>query len=76
MVEKERQEKEEIKESFCGACIVGVAALAGIGTAGSSKGIKNKEKKKLLFWIGVSVTILSILVLLYLIFVKKCNECL
>lgn len=76
MVEKERQEKEEIKESFCGACVIGVSALVGIGTAGSSKGIKNKEKKKLLFWIGVSITILSILILLYLIFIKKCKECL
>jgi hypothetical protein len=69
------QKKEEIKEPFCGACIAGVAALAGAGTAGGSTSSKNKTTKKIIFWTGVGVSIMSILILVYLLCFKNCNQC-
>ena len=65
----------EIKEPFCGACVAGIAALAGAGTAGGSSSAKNKKTKKIIFWSGITITILSILILIYLLFFKKCTEC-
>lgn len=66
-----------IKEEFCGACIAGVAALVGAGAAGSSAGDrkKNKKKKNIIFWTGVTVTVISILVAIYFLCIKKCDEC-
>lgn len=68
----------EIKEDFCGACVAGVAALVGAGTAGVSKSgdhRKNKQKHKIIFWVGVSITIISILVAIYFLWIKNCGEC-
>lgn len=66
--------KEETKENFCGACVAGVAALVGSGTAVSTR--KNgKKTKKIIFWISVSVTVVSILIMVYLLFIKKCDAC-
>jgi len=64
---------EEVKEEFCGACIAGITALAGAGTAvGSTK--VNKKVKKTVFWIGVVVSIISILILIYFLFIN-CKDC-
>jgi hypothetical protein len=66
--------KREIKEPFCGACVAGITALAGAGaSAGSSR--VNKKSKKIVFWIGITVTIISIIVMCYLLFIAKCKEC-
>lgn len=69
------EKKEEVKEEFCGACVAGIAALAGAGTAGGSRVSKNKDTKKIIFWIGVGVSLLSILILIYLLCFKKCDSC-
>uniref|UniRef100_A0A6C0EKG6 Transmembrane protein n=1 Tax=viral metagenome TaxID=1070528 RepID=A0A6C0EKG6_9ZZZZ len=68
---------EETKESFCGACVAGVAALVGAGTASATAQDrkKNKKKQKIIFWISVGVTILSILIAIYILFIRKCKEC-
>ena len=68
-------EKPEVKEEFCGACVAGIAALAGVGTVGGSRKTKNKKLQTALFWIGVSVSLISILVLIYLLFLKRCSSC-
>jgi hypothetical protein len=65
---------EEIKEPFCGACVAGIAALAGAGTATGSRGSKDKKTKQIIFWVGVSISVISIIVLVYFL-TKKCNEC-
>ncbi len=70
-----RDNREEIKEPFCSACVAGLAALAGAGAAGGSGGAKNKKMKDTIFWIGVSVSILSIIILVYLLCFKNCNDC-
>lgn len=64
----------EVKEPFCGACVAGIAALAGAGTAGSSSKASDKKTKKIIFWVGVSVSILSIIILVYLLS-KNCSDC-
>jgi hypothetical protein len=69
------QKNEEYREPFCGACVAGVAALAGAGTAGGSSKVKDKKTKDLIFYIGASVTILSIIILIYLLCFKKCDTC-
>jgi hypothetical protein len=67
--------KKEIKEPFCGACAAGVTALIGAGTVGGSSASKNKKTKKIIFGIGLFISIISIIILIYFIFFKKCNEC-
>jgi len=69
------EKKEEIKEPFCSACVVGLAALAGMGTAGGSRTAKDKKMKDMIFWIGVGVSVVSIIVLIYLLCFRKCDDC-
>lgn len=67
--------KEDVKEEFCGACVAGVGALVGAGTAGMSSKAQKKYKKPI-FWIGISITIISIIVLLYMLSNKEvCKSC-
>lgn len=73
MKDKDKSKDEE-KEGFCGLCVAGLGTLLGGGiTAGSSK--TNKKNKKKIFWLGVSISIISIIVLLYLIFIRGCDDC-
>lgn len=65
----------DIKEEFCGACIAGLTALAGAGTAGFGSTKKDRKKKKVIFWTGVTITIASIIIMFYILKVKKCQAC-
>lgn len=64
-----------MKEEFCGACLAGIGALVGAGTAGVSSGKRNKKRNKIIFWVSIGVTILSIIIGLIFLFVKKCQSC-
>lgn len=64
----------ETKEGFCGACVAGIGALAGLGTAAGSTKV-DKKKRTIVFWVGCGTSILFILILIYLLFIKKCTEC-
>lgn len=66
---------EEYREPFCGACVAGVAALAGAGAAGGSSKAQNKKTKDIIFYTGAGITLISILVLIYLLCFKKCETC-
>lgn len=68
------EQKHESKEGFCSTCVMGIGALVGVGTSASSKAIKNKKRKKIVFWVGVAISLLSILILVYLLF-RKCEGC-
>lgn len=75
MKQNDKEEvKEEIKEEFCGACLAIPAALAGVGAAGyGAKKGSHKKLKKILLWVGISVTVISVLIaVIYLI---KCKNC-
>ena len=75
MSRKTEIKHEETKEDFCGACAAGLTALIGGGISGSSTAVKNKKTKKKIFIIGLVIAIISILVLLYLLLFKKCENC-
>lgn len=67
--------KDDIKEEFCGACVAGVGALVGAGTAGMSSKAQKKLKKPI-FWIGITITIISIIILIYMLTNKEmCKSC-
>jgi len=63
------QNSKEIKEPFCSACVAGLAALTGAGAASQSK-----KSKDVIFWGGVALSVISIIILIYLI-LKPCKEC-
>lgn len=74
----------EIKEEFCAACAVGLASLANSGVSSYSNSKNNDEqenteesrnRKKYMFWITVFLTVLSIFLLIYFLFIRKCDEC-
>lgn len=67
----------EVKEEFCGACVAGIAALAGAGMAGTTAKDRKKGKqlKKTIFWVGIGITAVSILVMIYFLWIKNCGEC-
>lgn len=68
--------ENEIKEPFCGACVAGIAAVAGAGTAKSSDNLsKDKETRKRIFWISVFISVISILYVLYQLCFGNCSEC-
>ncbi len=69
-------QKEETKEPFCTPCAIGLASLiTGAGLTGGSKGIKNKKTKQIIFLIGLSVSIISIIVIVYFLFIRSCDTC-
>lgn len=66
-----------VVENFCGACIAAPLALAGVGvsaSATSKNGDHRKNKKKKLV-IGLLLTILPLLYIIYKVFFQKCSEC-
>jgi hypothetical protein len=71
------ENKDESKEEFCGACVAGIAALAGASTAGGANPAtqSNKNIRKKIFWTGITITIISIIYLIYAICFKKCKKC-
>lgn len=66
-------EKNEIKEEFCGACAAIPVALVGGVIASSSQNSNYKKNKKIILWIGVSITVISLLVAVY--FLLQCKNC-
>jgi hypothetical protein len=69
------KKEEEQKEDFCPACVSIPLAFLGAGT--SAYGLKGsyKKQKKILFWVGISMVLLSIFIAVYYLWIKKCEEC-
>lgn len=65
----------ELKEEFCGACLAIPLALAGGATATVGARGSHKKNKKILLWSGIIVTILSLLIMIYFVWIKKCDQC-
>lgn len=72
---KENYSKEDVKEDFCGACVMAVPAALGItGTTLASKnGGMDKKYKKILLWSSVVITIISIILFIY--YKRSCKSC-
>ena len=68
------------KEKFCGACVAAPLALIGAGTSASSSGNKGDEekvrkRKQIIFWTGISLTVVSTAAAIYYLTRKDCNSC-
>ena len=68
-------QEEENKEEFCVACLAGLAALSGVGTSQGANSIQDKKKKNYVFYTGVAVSVISLIVLIYMLCFKNCDEC-
>ncbi|ADO00410.1 hypothetical protein WIV_gp067 [Wiseana iridescent virus] len=58
-----------VKENFCGACLTIPLAFAGAGTA-----IGAEKKAQLQKW-AIIFTVVSIVLTIYFVYIKKCREC-
>lgn len=68
-------ENEDTKEEFCGVCAALPLAMIGAGVAGTGTKKKgsNKKTKKILFWTGIIVTLISLIVVYY--YLTRCKTC-
>jgi len=70
--------KEHVKEDFCALCAVGPLAFAGASATavGGTMSKKHKKWRKMLLISGISTIVISILMVIYYVFIKKnCAEC-
>ena len=73
-----KNDNEDIKEPFCGACLAIPFAMAGVGASaygGSNSRGDHKKQKKWALWGGIFVVIISIIIAIYYLRVKKCVDC-
>lgn len=70
--------KQDIKEPFCGACAVIPLAMAGVGASayGSNNKGSYKKNKQIMLWGGIITIIISILIAVYFLWFKECSQCL
>jgi ABC-type proline/glycine betaine transport system permease subunit len=66
-----------VKEEFCGACAAIPFAFAGVGASayGSSSRGNHKNQKKIALWGGIISVIISVLIAVYYLWIKKCTDC-
>ena len=62
------------REDFCGACVAIPLAIVGTGAVGlgAKKGSYSK-RKKIIMWVGIAVTLISLAVAIY--FLTRCKDC-
>lgn len=58
-----------VKENFCGACLTIPLAFGTLGTA-----IGAEKKAKLKQW-AIILTVISVLLTIYFVYIKKCSTC-
>jgi uncharacterized membrane protein YvbJ len=61
------------KEEFCSLCMSGVALLSGATMTATGDRKSNKKMKKIIFWSGIVLTVISIILLIY--YLRTCKEC-
>lgn len=69
------EEYNDTKEQFCPPCALAPLALVGAGVAGvgvNQKG-NHKKMKNILLWGGITITIISIIALIF--YLNRCKEC-
>ena len=69
--------EDETKEEFCGACLAVPLAFAGAGVSAYGTGSKgsHKKRRKMVFWVGILMVLLSLAVAYYYMFIKDCGDC-
>jgi hypothetical protein len=67
--------KEEVKENFCVSCVAGLTAIAGAGTASSSGKVSDRKTRKIIFWLGLIISILSVIFLIWRLCFSNCSNC-
>lgn len=65
--------KVQTREDFCGACIAGATAVIGASAAGIGSRGSYGRNKNIILWVGVSITIISIIVAI--IYMQTCKTC-
>lgn len=65
--------KEDVKEEFCAPCLLAIPAMMGAGGAAASGSEKNKKTRKIILWVSIALTGVSII--LYIYFKTKCKNC-
>lgn len=72
----EQTNKDDVKEDFCGACLLAPLAMsgaaAGVIAGGESKKKRDAKNKRNMF-IGVALTIAGIL--MYMMYTNGCTSC-
>lgn len=74
---KYKEDHKDTSESFCGVCAVVPLAFAGVGASayGSTSKGSHKKYKKIALWGGIVSILLSIFVIIYYLYFKKCSDC-
>ena len=75
---KKYKDKKDQKEFFCPACISIPLAFVGVGVSaygasGSKK--SHKKQKKIALLIGIITIIISIFIIIYFLWISKCENC-
>jgi hypothetical protein len=70
-------DEDNTKEDFCGACLAVPVALIGTSAtvAGTNTKGSHKKSKKYLLWSGIASIVLSVLIAVYFLWIKKCSDC-
>lgn len=72
------KEKEDIKESFCPVCIAAIplafSVSTGVGAAYEDEEYIQERKKTIMIW-SVVIGVISLIIMIYYLFIRKCMEC-
>ena len=74
---KYRKGNEDVVEEFCGACLAIPFAFAGVGASafGASSRGAHRNQKKIALWGGITTIVISVLIAIYYMWIKKCVDC-
>lgn len=68
------EKSDGTKEDFCTACLAAPLAAVGVGIGATGAG-SHKKKKSIMLWVGLGITILSVLIAVYFLWIKPCADC-
>ena len=72
MSKVEKENDDNIKEDFCGACAAIPLAIAGAAGAGYGSG-QHGKMKKIMLWGGIAITLISVIIVI--VYLKTCKNC-
>lgn len=74
---KDIKNNKSTKEEFCPVCVAVPLALAGAGATslGANQSENYKKRRKNLLFVGISSTVISLLIIIYYVWIKDCESC-